>query len=96
MIIIIVIMIIITIINIFTIIIIIIIIVIITIFLILQIDNLGDIFEWMGTVIVPNIYPTTMYNKRYLSKSDKTFVSNMYDLRLGPVFLRQIRVKAGK
>ena len=75
---------------------IIIIIIVIIIFPILQIGNLGDIFEWMVKIIVPNVYPTTMYNERYLSKSDKTFVSNMYDLRLGPVFLRQIRVKAGK
>ena len=75
---------------------IIIIIIVIIIFPILQIGNLGDIFEWMGTIITPNVYPTIMYNERYLSKSDKTFVSNMYDLRLGPVFLRQIRVKAGK
>ena len=63
---------------------------------IFQISNLGDIFDWLEIIIVPNVYPITTYNNQYLSTSDKLFVSNMYNLRLGPIFLRQKRVKKGE
>ena len=59
-------------------------------------ENFGTIYKLISEEIVPNVYPGTFYNGRYLSNYERQFVGNMDGLRLGPLFMRQKRVKRGK
>ena len=59
----------------------------------LQLGNYADVWIWLEETAIPNLYPTTMYNKRYRSRQERRFINNMHGFRLGPVFLRQLRVK---
>ena len=63
-------------------------------FTVLQITDLGNMFEWLNSIIIPNIFPELSYDGSTLSPQDQTFV-NGYGLRLGPVFLRQKRANDG-
>ena len=63
--------------------------------MVFQISTPAMAFEWIKTIAVPMLFPEYHYNGNRMSGYDRTFTDDMVDLRLGPLMLRQFRVKPG-
>ena len=55
----------------------------------------ADIFEWLESVVIPNLYNTEHYNEQQVSSNDSRFLTDFYSFRLGPPRLRLLRVDDG-
>ena len=64
-------------------------------FSLFQVSDFAGIYTWLEKSVLPNVYPSTLYNNRYRSAYERTFVDGIDGLRIGPLFLRQKRVMAG-
>nr|XP_006815503.1 PREDICTED: polycystic kidney disease protein 1-like 2-like [Saccoglossus kowalevskii] len=50
---------------------------------------------WVTTVLLPQLYPTEMYNGDSLSWQQRRFISDLSSYRIGSPRLRQLRVRPG-
>ena len=66
-----------------------------SLFLDMQDGYKAEIFEWLQTIVIPNLYHTRDYNNRSLTEYSEKFISDGYAMRLGPPRLRQLRVVPG-
>ena len=62
----------------------------------IQGGKLEDLFEWIDSQVIPNMYFTEHYNDNPLDEYDRKFIDDGYYMRLGPPRLRLIRVKPGQ
>ena len=53
----------------------------------------ADIFEWLESVVIANLYNTEHYNEEAVSANDSRFLTDFYSFRLGPPRLRLLRVE---
>ncbi|XP_013384714.1 uncharacterized protein LOC106154780 [Lingula anatina] len=57
--------------------------------------SFDDIWTWLDETIVPGVFPTTLYNGDTLDTYETQFIRDLAGLRLGPLRLRQVRVRKG-
>ncbi|XP_013383336.2 uncharacterized protein LOC106153782 [Lingula anatina] len=59
-----------------------------------KVQRIETIFSWLNDTIFPAVFPTEGYNgDPYTEADDLAFIRDMRGLRLGPLLLRQLRVK---
>ncbi|KAJ8312335.1 hypothetical protein KUTeg_009708, partial [Tegillarca granosa] len=58
-----------------------------------KLNNTQEIWKWLENSFLPNIFPITEYNEQARRPYDQRFMYNGYNYRIGPVRMRQVRVK---
>ncbi|XP_033731377.1 polycystic kidney disease protein 1-like 2 [Pecten maximus] len=54
-----------------------------------------DFYTWMEDTFLPFVFPTLSYSGTKLTLSEKSYLRDNQNYRVGPIRLRQVRVKAG-
>ena len=62
----------------------------------MQITIPQDVFSWMRSAVIPNMYYDSTYTGQPTTKYDVKFIDNQVAFRLGPPRLRQLRVTPGR
>lgn len=60
-----------------------------------QVNSQESFLNWTKDTLVPFMFPTARYNNGPLDYFDKRYVSDMNNLRVGTVRLRQVRSENG-
>ena len=55
----------------------------------------SGLWNWIDTVLIPNLYYTNSYNGNQTDDYDQGFTIDSFNFRLGPPRIRQLRVKNG-